>query len=216
MIAGFLAFWVRYRPNPRRTQRISRVLAIALIFNECSFIFFLIVFGYWDYHHHLPLNLCDLTMIAVVIALLWYRKWIWEVSYFWALGGTLQAVLTPDLTESFPSYIFFKFFLSHGLILIAVIYLAVGCRRLIEFSSIKKVFLITHVYAVLVGLFNFLFNTNYSYLCAKPSQPSILDYFGPWPYYLLGIEFILIASLYFYYIPFFIVEKMGRNRRKWR
>ena len=44
-----------------------------------------------------------------------------ELSYFWGLTGTLQAVLTPDLSVSFPHLEFFEFVVGHVGIVIAAI-----------------------------------------------------------------------------------------------
>lgn len=41
----------------------------------------------------------------------------YEIAYFWGLGGTLQAVLTPDLQHGFPSLVYVNFFLGHGLVI---------------------------------------------------------------------------------------------------
>jgi len=51
----------------------------------------------------LPLQLCDWAM-AVIIVALWTgnRRWL-EVAYFWGIGGTLQAIITPNLRYGFPT-----------------------------------------------------------------------------------------------------------------
>ena len=41
-------------------------------------------------------------------------------------------------------------------------------------------------YAAAVGVLNAVLHTNYMYLCTKPGGGSILDFLGPWPFYLIG------------------------------
>jgi len=140
-----------------------------------------------------------------------HRQFIWELAYFWGLGATIQAILTPDLQETFPSYIYFKFFLGHGCIIIGAIFLAFGVRRPIHLKSVWRVWLATNIYALCILVFNRIFDTNYLYLCAKPHQSSILDFFGPWPFYLLGIEAILIITLSICYLPFYVAAKIRKE-----
>lgn len=94
--------------------------------------------------------------------------------------------------------------------MIAVIFLAAGCGRPIRHRSVWRVFGITNIYAALAGILNWMTGANYLYLCQKPAHPSILDHLGPWPLYLLGLEGVLIISLYFYYLPFFVMAKLKK------
>lgn len=94
----------------------------------------------------------------------------------------------------------------------AVIFLAAGCGRPIDHFSVWRVFAITNVYAALMGVFNWLTGANYLYLCQKPAHPSILDCLAPWPWYIPGLEAVLIISLYFYYLPFFVAARLKKIR----
>ena len=209
LVALFYVFVARHPKLNRWVKPLSVLLAVVLLGNEIIFIGGAMVKGLWGYTWGLPLQLCDLAIFAVAYSLFRHKQWVWELAYFWGLGGTLQAVLTPDLRVAFPEYIYFKFFLTHGCILAGVIFLSAGLKRPITFHSVVRVWVTTNLYTAFVALFNWLFNTNYLYLCRKPSQPSILDYFGPWPWYILGLEVLLIASLFIYYLPYCLAS---RNR----
>ena len=50
-------------------------------------------------------------------------------------------------------------------------------------------------YALAVGGLDAIAGWNYGYLCRKPSEPSLLDFLGPWPWYLLSLE--VVAFLMF-------------------
>lgn len=209
LVALFYVFVARHPKLNRWVKPLSVLLAVVLLGNEIIFIGGAMVNGLWDYTWGLPLQLCDLAIFAVAYSLFRHKQWVWELAYFWGLGGTLQAVLTPDLRVTFPEYIYFKFFLTHGCILAGVIFLSAGLKRIITFHSVIRVWVITNLYTAFVALFNWLFKTNYLYLCRKPSQSSILDYFGPWPWYIPGLEVLLIASLFIYYLPYRLAS---RNR----
>lgn len=193
---------------------VSWTLAIVAVGHELLWVSGVIALGLWHYSWGIPLQLCDLAIFAVALTLIKHYQWVWELAYFWGLGGSLQAVLTPDLDVTFPDYVFIKFFLSHGCIVIGVIFLAVGLRRTIMFRSVVSVFVITNVYGLFVLFFNRLAGTNYMYLLEKPTQPSLLDYAGDGFIYYLGLEVLLILSLTFYYLPYFIMglkKKITRN-----
>ena len=64
-----------------------------------------------------------------------------------------------------------------------------------------RIFGLTNLYAAGPGLLKRIFGTNYGYLAHKPVQPSLLDYCGPWPYYLVAMEVLMLGSLYLYYAP---------------
>ena len=136
-------------------------LAAMLLANEFIYVMVLIIKGVWTYKWGLPLQLCDLAIFAVAFCLIKHRAFIWEIAYFWGLGGTLQALLTPDLHVNFPDYIYIKFFLTHGLIVISIVFIAAGLGRPIFFESLKRVFWVTNAYACFIALFNAIFGSNY-------------------------------------------------------
>ena len=69
----------------------------------------------------LPMNLCDWATIATIVALLHPNQKAYELSYFWALGGTVQGMITPDTPYDFPEARFLIFFVYHGGIIAAVL-----------------------------------------------------------------------------------------------
>jgi len=66
--------------------------------------------GWLHWGTSLPLQLCDWVLIACLVTLIRPNHLAAEIAYFWGLGGTLQAVLTPDMTQGFPSWRFLQFF----------------------------------------------------------------------------------------------------------
>lgn len=206
-VACLLVFFARHPRFTQWTPTIRAILAIVLLSNEVIWWIISYFVGLW----RLPLQLCDLVLFAVVFSLLKHNPFIWELAYFWGLAGTLQAVLTPDIRFNFPHYYFFKFFITHGGVVTAIVFLAAGCGKTIQHTAIWRVFAVTNAYAFLIGIFNFFFKTNYLYLCQKPVQPSLLDYLGPWPFYILSLEVVLIVQLYFYYLPFWLAKKTSQS-----
>lgn len=209
-IAGTLALVVS-RGRLRRANDVlaRRGLAALLLANE------VIAWGWAAAQGvvRVPLQLCDLALLLTVWALWSLRRGVSVVAYFWGLSGSLQAILTPDLRQGFPDYWWVKFFLTHCGVVLSVVYLAVTARVAPTARSVWRVWGLTNVYAAIAGLINWGFGTNYGYLARKPMQPSLLDYFGPWPWYILVLEAAALASFFLYYAPFALAQRFRSPAR---
>ena len=140
---------------------------------------------------------------------------LFEINYFWGLGGAIQALLTPDIgAYGFPHYRFFQFFTSHGLIIVAVLYMVFVYKYEPKHKSIWKVIKITVVYTAYIAVFNWIFNGNYLFICWKPVNGSIIDFMGPWPWYIIPLTGVAIVTFYIWYAPFAIkslIQKVRNN-----
>lgn len=178
------------------------VLSILIISAEFAYIITKLYSGTFDIRYHLPLQLCDLAAIMIVLSFITQRKVFFEAAFFWGMGGTLQALITPDLKVDFPHVDFFVFFFMHSGIVIGVLYYSFsGTGRLLKYSFLR-VFFITQIYIIIMLPVNYAINANYGYLMEKPFNGSLMDYLGPWPWYLLSFElvgFILFFLLQYFY-----------------
>lgn len=189
-------------------------LGLIMIVQEVLAQVWLVSAGEWSVKYSLPLHLCGVSIILAAVMLFKKSYPIFEVTYFWGLGGTVQALLTPDLGPfSFPHLFFYQFFISHGLIVVACIYMTFveGCRP--TPGSILKTVILTNIYAVFVAGFNLITGGNYLYICEKPGNPSLLDFLGPWPWYLMSLEFVLVLMCCLCYLPFVVHSRLaGRHK----
>ena len=198
--------------NRRLAATIRWVLAALLITNWLLWLALLYNMGWLSPATILPANLCDWATIVVIITLIRPNQRTYELAYFWGFGGTLQALLTPDLAADFPDLRFLIFFALHGGVIASVLVLTLGMRMRPWLSSIPRVIAWSLVYLVTAIVVNAVFGTNFGYLMTKPTQPSLLDFLAPWPYYigemmLLGGGFIVL-----FYSPFLIWDRLARNR----
>jgi hypothetical integral membrane protein (TIGR02206 family) len=113
-----------------------------------------------------------------------------------------MAMLTPDIGAQFPSYIAIKFLLAHGGVVMAILFLVWSKSARPRINSWWKALLWLQVYAGVIGIFNLIFQTNYFYLCQKPASSSLLDYLGPWPWYLVAGEGLAILFFFSLWMPF--------------
>jgi hypothetical integral membrane protein (TIGR02206 family) len=163
-----------------------------------------------EWQTQLPLQLCDVGAIAIALFLLHEKTLLFELGYFWGLGGGLQAVLTPDLQFGFPDINFIFFFFTHGLCLVGVMYAIIVFKYRPTIKSIGRVFFITLLYALIIIPVNLLLDTNYLYLSHKPIGASLLDFLGPWPWYILSLVLVSLVFFFLYYSPFFVADLIKR------
>jgi hypothetical integral membrane protein (TIGR02206 family) len=199
-LAAILAVIARRAVNSRRLLRMG--VATALLLNSIVWYAYLAVNGWLSFPASLPLELCDATLCLTVVASFTLNATAFDLAYYGALAGTSMAVLTPDLWEPFPSFGTIQFFIAHGLVLVAVLYLVWAGELRPRPRSIWKAMLGLNVFAAIAGAFDFIFRTNYMYFRAKPRNPSLLSYLGPWPWYLAVSELIALSFFTLLYAPF--------------
>jgi len=149
-----------------------------------------------------PLHLCDMALIVGLFALVTRAPLACEVLYFWACAGTSLALVTPDVLVGFSDPSVLVYFALHGGVVVAAILVVWGLGRPPRPGAVRRVFLLTNAYAALVGGVNYLFGTNFLYLCARPAAPTPLDWFGPWPVYLLVAEAVALGLFSLLALPF--------------
>ena len=160
----------------------------------------------------LPLQLCTMAVYLTAWMLISRAERVYEVVYFWGLGGSTQALATPDLAQGFPAPAFLLFFLGHGLIIVGVLYGAIVFRLRPYPASILRVIALTLAAAAAVFFVDFWLGTNFMYLMEKPDHPSLLDWFGPWPWYWLGLIGVGVITFLVLYVPFLIADLIRRRR----
>lgn len=160
-----------------------------------------------------PMHLCDWAAVAAMVALLVQNQVAYELCYFWALGGTLQALLTPDLSYDFPDPRFISFFALHGGVVAAALYMTLCLRMRPVPRSILRVTMWSTLYLLVAMSVDWAFGANFGYLRTKPSHPSLLDYMAPWPLYIPELILIGLMSALILYAPFYLLD-YRRNRAR--
>jgi hypothetical integral membrane protein (TIGR02206 family) len=154
--------------------------------------------GTWSADFNLPLHLTDVVTIVAVLALWTARPRLVELTWFWGLTASLQAVLTPDLGHGFPDPLYFTYFATHGGAVAAACLLVFGERRAPRPGAVRRAYTCTLAFACLAAAGTLLTGGNYMYLRRKPAHGSLLDVMGPWPVYIVaagGLGLLLFAAL---------------------
>src|SRR5207247_5490600 len=214
-----LAAIVRRSKSQRLEKSIIGVLSAVLILNYVIYLIFIRSRGLVDWRQMLPMQMCDWGMVVVIVAM-WTGNQRWfEVAYLWGIGGTLQAVLTPNLRFGFPDWRFISFFTSHCGIIVGVIFLMLTRRYRPYPVSIVRVWLWSEFYFVVTLIVDELTGVNYGFLLHKPEAFSILSFLSESrPIYLLQLNGVALLFFLALYAPFAIFDlatgKLLRNAGK--
>jgi len=158
--------------------------------------------GQLTFPDHMPLEMCDASLFLVIVALFTLNRTVFDVAYYGALAGASMALLTPNIWEPFPSFSTVQFFIDHGLIVAGALYLLWSGQARPRPGSILRAMVALNIFAVSVGLFDYYFKTDYMYLRAKPRATSLLDFLGPWPWYIVAGEAVALAVFLLLYLPY--------------
>lgn len=150
----------------------------------------------------LPLHLCRISSYLCCLMLLLRSYRLFEVTYFWGIGGSVAAMLTPDLEAAFPHPLFLGFFVGHALVACSVLFAMTAYDFRPRLRSIGFAAVVSIVYMGVVALINLALDTNYLYLSHKPASITVYQYLGPWPWYLLSVWVIGVAVSFVLYAPF--------------
>ena len=197
-------FLLRFRHASDGAKTAIRwLLALILVGNEIAWHYWNYLYGKWTVQTMLPLHLCSLLVWTGAFMLMTKNYRVYEFMYFMGIGGAIQALATPGLgIYNFPHFVFFQYFLSHGLIITSAIYMTVveGFRPTLK--SIARVFIWMNLYALAIYFLNSAIGSNYLMINFKPDTPSLLDLLPEWPVYILYMELIGIITVLLLYCPF--------------
>jgi hypothetical integral membrane protein (TIGR02206 family) len=189
------------RRYPHRARSIRYGVAALLVLCALSYYGTLVAYGERIFPSHLPLELCDLSLFLVIFTLFTGNRTAFDVAYYWALVGTSMALLTPDLMK--PTALDeVEFFAYHGLVVVAVLYLVWSGQARPRPRSVWRALLAVNIAAAFVGAFDYRFKTDYMFLRSKPPTASLLNLFGPWPWYILSCEAAALVLFGLLYWPF--------------
>lgn len=210
LVAVLLCVAARRAPG-RWIEVVAAIIAITLVISELSWQPYVVANHTWSAAASLPVQLCDVGGFVAAAALVWRQLLLVEVAYFWGLGGTLQAVLTPDLQDHhFPSFPYLQFYVTHDLVILAALFLVIGLALRPRPGSVRRIYLLTLAFAAVVGLIDLVTGGNYMYL-RVPAPGSLLEVMGPWPWYIATGALLTLLVLAILYAPFRLSRLCGHD-----
>ncbi|MGA7616249.1 MAG: TIGR02206 family membrane protein [Thermoanaerobaculia bacterium] len=189
--ASGMTWIVRRHPEMSKGVRVALAAAVA-----CAVVAYWVLsfrageLTRWDF---IPLQLCDFALFLAIFALLTRWRPAVELLYFWAGSGTLLAILMPDVAGGFLRWRTVTFFVLHGAVVVSAAVLVFGLGDRPAPGAVLRAVIATNAYACVVATVDVATGMNFLYLRAKPVEPSLLDWFGPWPFYIVGAELVMFG-----------------------
>jgi len=204
-IAGLVTA-ARMRPGPW-TLVAGRILALVILINECGWWVWLAEQHTWSAGYALPLQLCDVVAFVAAGALWFRRPLLVELTYFWGIAGTANGLISPDVQDHFPGYLFLQYFIAHGAIVAAALLLVFGLRITPRRGAVARVLALTLALVALDAGVNLVTGGNYMYLRYPPGVANLLDLMGPWPWYIFSAAGLAVVIFICLDVPFAISRR---------
>jgi hypothetical integral membrane protein (TIGR02206 family) len=188
-------------------HRIGSFIGIIVGANYFIWVALETIAGTFELNIHLPFQLCRVANMLIPLIMISKCDRVYQIIYFWGMSGVFQGLITPDITNDFPHFHFFRFWVGHNGMIIALVYATVvyGMRPKVE--SIKNAFIALNLFLLASVIVNLILDANYFWICGKPPMASLLDYLGPWPWYIIAAELVALVHFAVAYTPFYILDR---------
>ena len=189
---------------------LGKIIGVMVLIGYLSWVILEILAGSFSLKLHLPFHLCRTANVLIFVVLFFRSFLAYEIVFFWGLT-VIHAVITPDITQGFPHYHFVRYWLTHQMMIIGIIYATFVYDIRPHKTSIYKSFVALLLFFLITIPINLLLDANYFWICGKPPVGTVLDYFGPWPWYIIVATLLALVHFYFfYYLINFISLKISK------
>jgi hypothetical integral membrane protein (TIGR02206 family) len=194
-VATILLAWLGHSLRGRPGEMwLSRALALTIFICAAGMQAVMLLPAHFIVGRSLPLQICDIAWMIAIYALWTKRRWAFGLVYYWGLTATVLAMTTPDLKEGFPHFYFLIFYLGHGAVVVAAVYLCWGVGLRPDWRLYRMAVVVTIAYAIGIFIVNEILGTNYFCINRKPPPGTMLDYFGPYPMHILVSALIALTA----------------------
>jgi len=190
--------------------RFGYILASILILNELIKPYYWSQFFGYDLLRVLPFHMCALSSFSISFFLIMKKRILYEVAFFWGIGGGVMALFQADVPHGFPDLIFIIFYLSHGGMLLAIGYASITLENRPQFESIKRSINVSIFVLPIIYIINLLLGppANYWYLGARPEGASIVDLMPEPPLHIPLLVVLGLLMFFLIYSPYWICDRI--------
>jgi len=152
--------------------------------------------------------MCSLSTMCISLFFITRKSLLYEIAYFWGLGGGIMALLMPDTPRTFPDLQYLAFFFGHGGLFLGITIATFGMGYRPTHLSLYRVLGLSLIILPIMYLLNNLLGppANYWYLGARPEGTSILDFFPDPPLHIPLVMALGVIMFFLLYLPYWIKD----------
>ena len=213
----------RFRVQIRRSRHeetMRYILAFMLIISDMSYYWRLV--GMPSLHpgpvENLPIGVCGWAVIFCSYMLIGKKQFLFDISYFWLLSGSLFALITPTpLTYTgITRFRYYQFWMEHTLGYVAIFYMIFvhGMRPTIR-SAVRSYVALVAMAMIAYGVNRMIPGANYLYMARPEAAPSVLDILpGNFALRTSIIVLVITAMYALAYLPWAIADRRKQKMEK--
>ena len=209
LVIVLILLWGKYNTK-KQNQYLAHVIGFILLLRFFWAEWYTWSIDLWNIQSNLPLQMCGMSAILSGIVPFWRNQIAYEFLYYWGIPGAFHSIITPEFTIGTEGPLFWEYYISHGGIILAALFLTIYLGMKPRKGSWWKIFLWTQPVLVIVGLINYVLDANYMYLCIPPkvNNPFII---GRFPYYLVFLEIAGLLHFSIVYIPYWLQYRSQKS-----
>ncbi len=204
---GFITISKKYF-SKKQQRYLAISFALFVFFCQIAKICIKYSLGTFDIRLDLPLHLCNMMPIFVAFAFYLNNRTFWSVLFYWIMAGTFQSLITPTLEHSFPHFEYHRYFIIHAGLVILALYPYYVYQWRLRFYDAFRSMIFLNVVGCIMYFIDKLLAANYMYMIGPPNGATIYDLLGPWPWYTVSIQGLMLLLFSILTILFYDRKKI--------
>lgn len=165
---------------------------------------------------HLPIFVCGWAVIFGSYMIVGKNQYLFDICYFWALCGTIFALMTPTvLSYAGPTrFRYYQFWTEHLIGYIGIFYLIFVHKMRPNIRSMVRSYVWLAILAVIAYIANTIIGpgANYLFMARPESTPSVLDILpANFALRLLIMAAVVTALFFVAYLPWYLIDRKAKK-----
>ena len=217
IILMFIIIYIfKNKLSSTKNEKLFRIiLGILLLVFELGFHVWIFSKGHYAIDMIPLTGFCAFTNLITVFVLLTNKPQLFNYIIYYALTGSMFALIFVDMSYRIPHFRYFHYFIVHSGFLLASFYYLITNRLTISFKNYFKASLYLFCYTIIVLIVNIILKKNWFYLFENPVKEISEAIGNPW-YTILWILTIIILTYLWYLLLNLIKNKNLFSKVKWK